>query len=407
MNYKPKSLFAVVSIATSLLPCVGLAGTNEGPIAMPDVYFVKKNGALEVDAATGVLANDFDADGDPLAVAASTDPKHGTLSDFLADGSFEYQPNADFTGVDTFSYQATDGTVVSPSVNVTVVVIEESNRPPIASPDVYWIPRNGALNEPDPGVLGNDYDPDGDSLAVETISNTVQGVVIPFDADGGLTYIAPTGFTGADLFTYQVNDGRLNSAFAYVTIYVGTTFGEDLLVNGSFEETNALLPTGWTARRLSKDRIVRNVLGVPNAQPQTVALHGQNAFRFKGGTDEKSRLLQHVSTASLVAGDQLTLSAGHRAFDAVGECGISVIVEYPGKGDAKIVQSLSLPAGNYDYRIDRTEPLVLTGTPTALKVKITNKSTQGFRLIDAVSLTKNGDFSPKSAIKVIGGAEAP
>lgn len=402
MTYKPKSLLAIVSIATSLLPCVGLAGTNEDPIAMPDVYFVKKNGALEVDAATGVLANDFDADGDPLAVTASTDPKHGTLSDFLADGSFEYQPNADFTGVDSFSYQATDGTAVTPSVNVTVVVIEESNRPPIASPDVYWIPRNGALSEPDPGILGNDYDPDGDSLEVETISNTVQGVIVPFDAGGGLTYIAPTGFTGADLFTYQVNDGQLNSAFTYVTIYVGTSFGEDLVINGSFEETTAQLPTGWTAKKLSKDRIVRNILGVPNATPQTVALHGQNAFRFKGSADEKSRLMQSISTASLVAGDQVTLSAGHSASDAVGECRISVIVKYPGKGGAKVVQSLSLPAGNYDYRIDRIEPLVLTGTPTSLKVIITNKSTQGFRWIDAVSLTKNGDFSPKSAIKILG-----
>jgi hypothetical protein len=71
------------------------------------------------------LGNDTDADGDALTVA---DPRTDAATDqggsvtLNSDGSFSYTPLAGFTGDDSFSYSATDGTDTSNAATVTVSV---------------------------------------------------------------------------------------------------------------------------------------------------------------------------------------------------------------------------------------------------------------------------------------------
>ena len=59
-----------------------------------------------------MLANDTDADGDPLTAVLVTGPSHGTLT-LNANGSFTYTPAANYNGTDTFTYRANDGTADS------------------------------------------------------------------------------------------------------------------------------------------------------------------------------------------------------------------------------------------------------------------------------------------------------
>lgn len=94
--------------------------TNTPPVANPDTYSTLQGQTLTV-AAPGVLANDTDAQGDPLTAIKVTDPANGILSAFNADGSFTYVPNAGFAGTDTFTYKANDGLLDS---NVTTVTID-------------------------------------------------------------------------------------------------------------------------------------------------------------------------------------------------------------------------------------------------------------------------------------------
>src|SRR5204862_310594 len=84
---------------------------------------------LTVAAATGVLANDTDVDGDPLTAALATAPTKGTLA-LNANGSFTYTPNATVNGSDTFTYRASDGTLTSPLATVTIT-ITPVNQPPV------------------------------------------------------------------------------------------------------------------------------------------------------------------------------------------------------------------------------------------------------------------------------------
>jgi ELWxxDGT repeat protein len=73
-----------------------------------------------------VLANDTDADRDPLSLVSFTTPSHGTVTTGTS-GSLVYTPGANYNGTDTFSYTITDGhgRIGSASVAVTITAVND------------------------------------------------------------------------------------------------------------------------------------------------------------------------------------------------------------------------------------------------------------------------------------------
>ena len=135
---------------------VGTSVTNAevhyilSPEAQDDFYSVAVGTTLTVDA-PGVLGNDFVSGGGNLTAVLVGGPAHGAL-DLSADGSFTYTPVPDYSGLDSFSYVANDGTVDSSVATVTISVISASgalffddftrtNDPGTLSP---WILHDGA-----------------------------------------------------------------------------------------------------------------------------------------------------------------------------------------------------------------------------------------------------------------------
>jgi len=116
------------SASCSTTVAVGTGGGNTPPVANDDGYETTVDTALSVSA-PGVLGNDSDADNDPLTAVLETTTSSGSL--ILNDnGSFDYTPNAGFTGEDTFTYLADDGQALSgSSALVTITVYPDT--PPI------------------------------------------------------------------------------------------------------------------------------------------------------------------------------------------------------------------------------------------------------------------------------------
>src|SRR5207237_9494618 len=91
-----------------------------------DAYTVGLNAAPDVSA-PGAVANDHDVEVEataPLHAQLVAGPAKGTLT-FNPDGSFHYLPNADFLGIDQFTYAAVDhfGAVGNPAtVTITVAI---------------------------------------------------------------------------------------------------------------------------------------------------------------------------------------------------------------------------------------------------------------------------------------------
>jgi CSLREA domain-containing protein len=195
---------------------------NDAPVANGDAYTVAEDGTLNV-AAPGVLGNDTDVDGDALTVAAPrpvSGPTNGSLT-LNADGSFQYTPNANFHGGDSFTYRAGDGTATSNLATVTITVTPV-NDAPVANDNTYSVAEDGTLNVAAPGVLGNDTDVDGDALTVASprpASGPSNGS-LTLNADGSFDYTPNANFFGNDSFTYRANDGTANSNLATVTITV-------------------------------------------------------------------------------------------------------------------------------------------------------------------------------------------
>ena len=92
---------------------------NDLPTSAPDGYTALPGELIAIDAASGVLGNDSDAEGSVLSAVLLADVTHGTL-DLLPDGSFTYQHADDGSSQDQFSYAAFDGTDQGPITQVTI-----------------------------------------------------------------------------------------------------------------------------------------------------------------------------------------------------------------------------------------------------------------------------------------------
>jgi len=191
---------------------------NTAPAANSDAYMMNLNTTLNI-AAPGVLGNDTDADGDPITAALDTNVANGTLT-LNADGSFSYTPTSGYSGSDSFTYHANDGTDNSniATVNITINAVAV-NIPPVANADSYNTDQDTQLNIAAPGVLGNDNDADGDPMTAALDTDVTNGT-LTLNADGSFSYTPTSGYSGSDSFTYHANDGTDNSNIATVSITV-------------------------------------------------------------------------------------------------------------------------------------------------------------------------------------------
>ena len=94
------------------------AGANQ-PTAVDDNYSTTENNPLVVSS-PGVLSNDSPPSG--LTANLSIGPAHGVLT-LSANGAFNYTPNTNYSGTDTFAYRANNGTMNSNVAMVAVTVI--------------------------------------------------------------------------------------------------------------------------------------------------------------------------------------------------------------------------------------------------------------------------------------------
>jgi hypothetical protein len=195
---------------------ITVTAVNDIPVASNDSFLVIEDNSLLVDA-PGVLANDNDLDGGPLTAVLLSTTANGTLN-FNLDGSFNYSPNANFNGTDTFTYIANDGMNDS-NVAMVTLVVTVLNDVPVAQNDNYETTADSLLSVVAPGVLDNDLDPEGDPLAAILVTAPLFGSVT-LNADGSFEYIPPANFSGTDSFSYKTTDGGADSNVAMVTINV-------------------------------------------------------------------------------------------------------------------------------------------------------------------------------------------
>lgn len=262
--------------------------TNTAPSTEDLAFETDEDTPLVVDAGTGLAAGTTDPDDtDDIDFEVTDGPDNGTLDLNTDTGAFTYTPDADFNGVDTFTYLADDNVPDVPVIVLsdTVTVYEASTAPTDEGaksegdagtkgtpPATYEVEREASgvraaavsgpstvtitvqpVNDPPVAVddeaettsgtsvtidaVGNDTDIDGDTLEVGSVSAAVNGTVT-FDG-GEVTYVPNDDFVGTEVLTYEVTDGTATDE-GTITI---TVTGGDVDDDGATASTTTTTPT--------------------------------------------------------------------------------------------------------------------------------------------------------------------
>lgn len=160
------------------------------------------------DTALGILLTGNDPDGDALTYLLVSAPAHGAISGVFP--AITYTPDLNYSGSDSFTFKANDGTADSNTGTVSITV-QAKNDAPIALDQTL----DYQLNAPRAITL----------TAIDLDNDPLSFTILTLPTNGNLTGVAPNitytpnlGFVGTDQFTFQVNDGTINSNIATVTL---------------------------------------------------------------------------------------------------------------------------------------------------------------------------------------------
>jgi hypothetical protein len=123
-----------------------------------------------------------------------------------------YTPKTDYNGPNSFTIKANDGLADSNIATVSITV-EQVNDPPVADDQTVTTAEDTPLD-----IVLSASDVDGDSLSFSVVSGPSDGTLS--GTAPNLTYTPDNGFSGADSFNFQANDGQAYSNIATVSITI-------------------------------------------------------------------------------------------------------------------------------------------------------------------------------------------
>lgn len=182
--------------------------TPEDPSQIVTVSGLEDSG--EEDAITGDLGGAANAAGTVFTV--NSGPSNGNVS-VAPDGQFDYVPDPDFNGTDSFTFFATapNGETTEGTVIVQVLPVNDA---PEASDTTETVDENAIVT----GTIAAS-DVDGDVLSYAISVSPTNGELSLFQ-DGTFSYQPNADFTGTDSFRVTVTDPSGEAAEALVTVTV-------------------------------------------------------------------------------------------------------------------------------------------------------------------------------------------
>ncbi|MFV8225659.1 Ig-like domain-containing protein, partial [Christiangramia aquimixticola] len=270
---------------------VYITNTNDNaPVAVTDQIEVNEGGSINVlqSGFNSVLANDTDADGNPLTAILVSGVQHGTLT-LNPDGTFIYKHNGEEEFSDSFTYKANDGTFDSNPVVVTINIIPV-NDAPVAVADAIQVDEGAStstLVSTETSVLKNDTDPDSNNLTAILVSGVTNGT-LTLNPDGTFIYTHDGSETTSDSFKYKANDGDKDSNTVTVTITIKPVNDAPKAVNDAIlvdeNETATSLVSGEASVLFNDTDAENNTLTailVKDVDHGTLILNSDGTFSYE------------------------------------------------------------------------------------------------------------------------------
>ncbi|MEM7476661.1 MAG: tandem-95 repeat protein [Planctomycetota bacterium] len=195
---------------------------NDAPEATNQTRTINEDSTLN----GSVLQFASDIENDALEVTRLTQqPTVGTI-EFDSNGDFRYVPDPDVNGVDSFTFEISDGnggfTELTYTVNITPVA-----DAPRAADDSFTIQEDTTAQG---NVLTNDLEVDGEEITVSQITSRPENGHVTIDTNGNFIYTPKPNFHGVDRFEYEIVDETgLTSTAEVVLNVVSQNDGPDVI----------------------------------------------------------------------------------------------------------------------------------------------------------------------------------
>ncbi|PHR97583.1 MAG: hypothetical protein COA78_27370, partial [Blastopirellula sp.] len=161
-----------------------------------------------------------------LTYVIVTQPSNGTISNFNAlTGEYTYTPDANYDGIDSFTYQVTDdttagGAALDSAVETIDFTINSIDFAALAVPQSLSTEKDQAVVI----YLTGQGNPDAvQDLTYAIDTNPTDGVLSGLNtATGEVTYTPNSGYSGVDSFTFTLLDNNSTDAATTATVLVNT-----------------------------------------------------------------------------------------------------------------------------------------------------------------------------------------
>ena len=191
--------------STEAIALVRLKAQNDAPVANNVEINTNEDSSVSFELSAS------DVDNDSLTYRVVQDPIHGRLSQG-GNSNFTYSPFNEYSGQDSFTFQAFDGKVYS-NIGSVKITITEVNDPPVVQSSTFKLREDSNI-----AIKLIASDPEGDSLTFSLISGPMNGSIT--GTGPSYSYTPSRDFNGVDSFEVQASDGELTSNVALITLNV-------------------------------------------------------------------------------------------------------------------------------------------------------------------------------------------
>jgi gliding motility-associated-like protein len=197
---------------------ITIKSVNDLPLAVDDVATTLE----DITIVNGtVTLNDIESgDGGNIwsLVGVNGGAKHGLVT-MKADGTFTYQPDANYNGTDVFNYKLCDVDGDCSEAKVTVIITPVNDLPLAVNDNVTTLEDTPVVGAT---VSVNDI-PSGDggnTWSLEGVNGGAAHGNVTMDNSGRYTYTPNANFNGIDVFTYKLCDVDGDCSTAKVTVII-------------------------------------------------------------------------------------------------------------------------------------------------------------------------------------------
>jgi sugar lactone lactonase YvrE len=314
---------------------------NHAPVAQ------NQNVTTDEDASKAITLAATDPDGDPLTYQIMAQPSHGTLSGTAP--NVTYIPASRYFGSDGFTFKANDGKLDSNIATVSIT-INHVNHAPVAQNQNVTTDEDASK-----AITLVATDPDGDTLTYTIVAKPSHGTLT--GTPPNVTYTPTAHYFGSDSFAFKVNDGKIDSNTATVSITVNhvnhapVAQNQNVTTDEDTAKAVALAATDPDGDLLSYTIVTQPTHGTLSGTPPNVIYtptahyFGSDSFTFKandGKVDSNiatvSIIINHVNHAPVAQNQNVTTDEDLQkaitlvAIDSDGDLLTYTIVAQPGHG---------------------------------------------------------------------------